>query len=85
METHSGNDEDPLKPGRAARKPRGANGRGLRVALLYNVKENAPSLNGSAPPDIFDELDSLEDVRAYTTALRAGGHTVYPMEGDPDL
>ncbi|MBI3244367.1 MAG: hypothetical protein HYZ49_18970 [Chloroflexi bacterium] len=62
----------------------GRGGGGLRVALLYNLAENAPS-DPNAPPDSLDELDSEKNVKAYAAALRAAGHTVFPMEGDASL
>jgi D-alanine-D-alanine ligase len=62
------------------------NGRGgFRIALLYNLASNAPALSGDAPPDSLDELDSQKNVEAYAAALRAAGHTVFPMEGDASL
>ncbi|MGQ9730950.1 MAG: D-alanine--D-alanine ligase family protein [Candidatus Zipacnadales bacterium] len=58
--------------------------RALHVALLYNLKENAPREEG-APEDALAELDSVETVRALEAALRAGGHKVTPLEGNLDL
>ena len=66
-------------PGEAA----GAGG-GLRVALLYNLADNAPALP-NPPPDALDELDTEHNAAAYAAALRAAGHTVFPMEGDAAL
>lgn len=64
---------------------RGARGEGgLRVALLYNLADNAP-FDLNAPPDALDELDYEKNVEAYAAALRAAGHTVFPMEGDASL
>ncbi len=63
---------------------RGVRGEGLRVALLYNLATNAP-LDPNAPPDALDELDTEKNVKAYTAALEAVGHTVFPMEGDIGL
>jgi D-alanine-D-alanine ligase len=78
-------DEDPLSPGRAAaRRRRLPRPQGLRIALLYNAKENAPKL-ADAPPDRYAELDTLDQVEAYAAALRSAGHTVYPLEGGPWL
>lgn len=58
---------------------------GLRVALLYNLADNAPLLDTNAPADALDELDHENNVAAYAAALRAAGHTVFPMEGDSSL
>ncbi len=58
---------------------------GLRVALLYNLKENAPLAGVKTTKDTFDELDSIENVRAYAAAIEAAGHTVVPLEGDGRL
>lgn len=57
---------------------------GLIVALLYNLRKNAPHIPG-APADIWADLDSEHTVEGLTTALEAGGHTVIPMEGNVDL
>jgi len=56
----------------------------FRVALLYNLKHNAPQEPG-APPDALAEYDSIETVQALEDALRAGGHQVIPLEGDKTL
>lgn len=62
---------------------RGVEG-GLRIALLYNLADNAPR-DPDAPPDALDELDHEKNVEAYAAALRGAGHTVFPMEGDAAL
>jgi len=54
----------------------------MRVALLHNLAENAPPPNSGAPRDILYELDHPKNVEAYCQALEAGGHEVFPMEGD---
>jgi D-alanine-D-alanine ligase len=72
---------DPLPQTSAAHR----NGGGLRVALLYNLADNAPLLDVNAPPDALDELDSAKNVKAYAAALEKAGHTVFPMEGDAAL
>ncbi len=54
------------------------------VALLYNLKQNAPHENGE-PWDKWNELDSEKTVAGIERALRAGGHEVVAMEGDKDL
>ncbi len=58
--------------------------RSLKVALLFNLKKNAPKLHG-APPDAWADLDSESTVRDIAAALEAAGHRVYPMEGDASL
>lgn len=57
----------------------------LRVAVLYNLKENAPSLNGQRPQDALAELDSQRNVEDYAAAIRALGHAVIAFEGGADL
>lgn len=54
------------------------------VALLYNLKQNAPHEEGE-PWDKWNELDSEKTVAGIERALRAGGHEVVAMEGDKDL
>jgi len=56
----------------------------LRVALLYNLKTNAPHVPGE-PVDAAAELDSEETAQALQVAMEAGGHHVTPLEGDLDL
>jgi len=58
--------------------------RSLRVALLYNLKKNAPHHAGE-PGDAAAELDSEDTARALQAALEAGGHQVTPLEGDVHL
>jgi len=58
--------------------------RPLRVALLYNLKANAPHHEGE-PQDAAAELDSEETVQALQQALESGGHQVIPLEGDVHL
>jgi D-alanine-D-alanine ligase len=55
------------------------------VAVLYNLKENAPSLNGQRPKDALAELDSQRNVEDYAAAIRALGHDVVAFEGGADL
>ena len=57
---------------------------GLRVALLSNLRSNAPQVSG-APADIWADLDSEHTVEALADALRQGGHEVIPLEGDVEL
>ena len=73
----SSEDDDPLLPDRRSRP--------LRVAVLYNARENAPRLNGQRPKDALAELDSLRTVEDYAAAIRALGHDVVAFEGDADL
>jgi D-alanine-D-alanine ligase len=56
----------------------------FRVALLYNLKVNAPHEAGQ-PADAAAELDSEETVQALQQALEAHGHRVIPLEGDVTL
>lgn len=64
----------------------GARGEGqLRVAVLYNLKENAPSLNGHRPKDALAELDSRRNAEDYANAIRELGHEVVAFEGDANL
>ena len=57
----------------------------MRVALLHNLAENAPQPNPDAPHDILYELDHPKNIEAYCAALEAGGHKVFPLEGDAYL
>lgn len=52
----------------------------MRVALLANLKKNAPAWEGIAQ-DRWDDLDSEETIEAISDALEAGGHTVAFVEG----
>src|SRR3990170_3452690 len=63
----------------------GGGGGRLRVAVLYNLKENAPSLNGQRPKDALAELDTQRNVEDYAAAIRALGHDVVAFEGGADL
>ncbi len=56
----------------------------MHVALLANLKKNAPTWPGM-PPDRWDDLDSEETIGAITRALEAGGHRVTFLEGDVTL
>ncbi|MGC8874463.1 MAG: D-alanine--D-alanine ligase family protein, partial [Chloroflexia bacterium] len=57
---------------------------GWRVALLYNLKRNAPAEPG-APPDALAEYDSEETAEGIAEALRAAGHWVIRLEADTTL
>lgn len=56
----------------------------MHVALLANLKKNAPARPDMAP-DRWDDLDSEETVEAVAAALRAGGHKTTFLEGDLSL
>ena len=58
--------------------------RGLRVVILHNLKKHAPQ-NGPRPADALAELDSESNVATYAAALRAAGHHVIGLDGNPDL
>ncbi len=56
------------------------------VALLYNLKQNAPRSDAEDKPwDAWNELDGEKTVAGIERALRAGGHEVIGMEGDANL
>jgi D-alanine-D-alanine ligase len=57
----------------------------MRIALLYNLADNAPQPHPDAPSDILYELDHPHNIEAYKAALEMGGHQVFPMEGDAYL
>jgi D-alanine-D-alanine ligase len=54
------------------------------VAILANLKKNAPHLPGQ-PPDAWADLDSEHTVEAISEALQAGGHRVTFMEANVEL
>jgi D-alanine-D-alanine ligase len=56
----------------------------MHVALLANLKKNAPTWEGIAP-DRWDDLDSEETIEAIASALEAGGHRVTYLEGNLSL
>lgn len=56
----------------------------FRVALLANLKKNAPRWEGM-PPDQWDDLDSEKTAEALVEAIRAGGHECEFLEGDETL
>jgi D-alanine-D-alanine ligase len=56
----------------------------MRVALLANLKVNAPKIE-ELPPDYWDDLDSEHTIEAILEALRAGGHTAEFFEGNLSL
>lgn len=57
---------------------------GLRIALLANLKINAPHGSGE-PRDRWSELDSERTVESIAAALRQAGHKVTFLEGDDSL
>lgn len=57
---------------------------GLRIALLANLKVNAPHGTGE-PRDRWSELDSERTVEGIAAALRQAGHKVTFLEGDESL
>jgi D-alanine-D-alanine ligase len=56
----------------------------MDVALLANLKKNAPTWPGISP-DHWDDLDSEETIQAISSALEAGGHRITFLEGDVEL
>jgi D-alanine-D-alanine ligase len=57
---------------------------GLTVAVLANLKKNAPACPGT-PEDIWAELDSETTTSAIVEALQAAGHRATFLEGDLSL
>jgi D-alanine-D-alanine ligase len=57
---------------------------GLKVAVLANLKQNAPKFPGMTD-DHWDDLDSESTVEALQTAIRAGGHECVFLEGNAEL
>ncbi len=56
----------------------------MRVALLANLKKNAPTWPGM-PPDQWDDLDGWDTIQAIAVALEKNGHEVIFLEGDQTL
>jgi len=56
----------------------------MHVALLANLKKNAPTWPDMSP-DHWDDLDSEETIQSITGALEATGHRVTFLEGDVSL
>ncbi|WP_420643149.1 D-alanine--D-alanine ligase family protein [Candidatus Leptofilum sp.] len=56
----------------------------MHVALLANLKKNAPQLPGLAP-DHWDDLDSEATIEAIMAALGSRGHDVTFIEGNSKL
>ncbi len=57
---------------------------GLKIAVLANLKRNAPKYEGM-PADRWDDLDSDITVDSIVAALEAGGHTAAYLEGNLSL
>lgn len=56
----------------------------FKVALLANLKVNAPKFEGMAE-DQWDDLDSERTINALVDAIKAGGHLCEFLEGDITL
>lgn len=56
----------------------------MRVALLANLKKNAPILPDMSP-DMWDDLDSEKTIDAIMAAIASRGHEVSFLEGDITL
>src|SRR4030066_835815 len=56
----------------------------IRVALLANLKQNAPVFDGMVE-DQWADLDSEKTVNALVEAIRSSGHICEFLEGDPTL
>jgi D-alanine-D-alanine ligase len=56
----------------------------FRVALLANLKKNAPQFAGM-PEDQWDDLDSESTVNSLVEAILSGGHSCEFLEGDASL
>lgn len=56
---------------------------GLRIALIHNLKPvfKEPGF----PADYYSECDSLKTIRSIASALRKGGHKVFPVEANRNL
>jgi D-alanine-D-alanine ligase len=57
---------------------------GLKIALLANLKKNAPHGPGMST-DSWADLDSETTIAALMDAIRAGGHSCVFHEGCPEL
>jgi D-alanine-D-alanine ligase len=56
----------------------------FRVALLANLKVNAPHWEGMLP-DQWDDLDSEKTIENLLESIRSGGHECVFLEGDTTL
>ena len=74
-------DTDPLLAGRPAAP---ASAAPLRVAVLHNIKDEAPG-DHAQTRDALAELDTRRNVGDYVSAIRALGHEVIALEGNAEL
>jgi len=58
--------------------------KGFRVALVANLKKNAPHIEGMTE-DHWADLDSERTINALIESICAGGHTCEFLEGDISL
>jgi D-alanine-D-alanine ligase len=56
----------------------------MKIALLANLKKNAPTWPDMSP-DQWDDLDSWETIQAIMVAMEKVGHRVTFLEGDQSL
>jgi len=56
----------------------------MHVALLANLKKNAPTWPGMSP-DQWDDLDSPKTIDGISAAIESAGHKVTFLEGDATL
>lgn len=56
----------------------------MHVALLANLKKNAPTWPGM-PADQWDDLDSEKTIQAIMEAIQSGGYRVTFLEGNATL
>lgn len=53
----------------------------MRIAVLANLRESAPSTEG-LPSDVWDDLDSPATIHAVVQVLEGAGHHAAFLEGD---
>jgi D-alanine-D-alanine ligase len=56
----------------------------MHVAVLANLKKNAPTWPGMSP-DQWDDLDSEKTIKSISKALESAGHRVTFLEGNATL
>ena len=56
----------------------------FRVAVLANLKENAPMFDGRSE-DQWDDLDSEPTILSLVNAIREGGHEAEFLEADNSI
>lgn len=61
---------------------RGLSPMGLKVVLLYDIKQEGQESEGE-PPDLYAELDSESTIIAIADALKQAGHSVTGIPGGP--